>query len=293
MHRRLFTLGLALVILSTASSVGYTQAPRKNFLWKVKSKTNTVYLLGSIHVLKKEDYPLSRVMESGFEDAKVLVLETDMDSLSSPSAKSLIMSKATIQGDETLQNRLSKETYNLLAAKLKELGVPILALNRFEPWFVGLMLTNMKIQQLGFSPELGIDKYFLKKAKVQKKEVKWLETVEYQLSVFDEMSPKLQEAFLLQTIKEWENIEREFNKMVRFWATGDVKQLEDLILAAFKSYPEVFERVMVKRNRNWLPLIEGFLKEDRNYIVVVGAGHLVGNQGLVEMLRKSYAVEQL
>jgi len=268
--------------------------PSKSCLWKVQSPSNTVYLLGSIHLLKQENYPLPAKMEKAFVEAQTLVLEINPDSLLLPSMQQFILTKGVFEGGKTLESSLAQETYALAQKRAAELGMNLIMLQSFEPWLVGLTLTAAKLQQLGLQPQYGLDHYFFAKAKAAHKPVASLETVAFQISRFDEMPLKNQDAFLLESLKEWEVIEKDFNTLVAAWASGEIDSLSLKLFESLKSYPEVYASLITERNRNWLPQIERFLTEDKTYLVVVGAGHMVGAEGLIRALQeKGYSVEQL
>jgi uncharacterized protein len=301
--RKLIAVLGIISFLTSLSSLAYSQAkpspkpspaPNKSFLWKVKSDKNTVYLLGSIHLLKKENYPLNEAIEKAFTDSKILVLETDIDSAAQPDAQKLFISKAMYAEGKTLENTLSKENLELVKKTANDLGLPFEGLNRFEPWFVGVTLTMMKYVKMGNEPKYGIDMYFLNKAKQDKKQVLFLETVEYQLDRLDQMSIKDQELWLIHSIKQMDKVESQFADAVNAWAKGDDKALDASMNESMKEFPVLNERLLVERNKNWIPHIETYLKSNQNHIVVVGAAHMVGEAGVINLLRKKgYTVEQL
>jgi hypothetical protein len=285
----------ALILLSVASIQAQEKATieNKGCLWKIKSKNNTVYLLGSVHVLKKENYPLPAAMDKAFEDADKLVLEVDLGTFEQPAVQGMILSKALYADNKTLQDNLSKEAYDLIKTRISELGLNIDQFNRLEPWFVALTTTVLKLQKLGFDANYGVDKYFFDKAKKANKEVLAFETAEYQIARFDEMSARTQELYLQQVLKELDSTEKGFNEIVGAWAKGDIDSLDNLLSKSLKEFPELYERLLVERNKNWIPKIEEFLQKDKNYLVVVGAAHLAGKDSVLNLLKaKGFTIEQ-
>ncbi len=277
-----------------AFSQNAAPASSKTCLWKVQSKANTVYLLGSIHLLKKENYPLPAAMEKAFEEAQVLVLEANADSLALPSVQQFVFSKGAYAEGKTLQGSIATETYSLAHKYAASLGMNLMMLQNFEPWLVGLALTTAKLQQLGLSPEYGIDRYFFEKAKAARKPVLFFESVAFQISRFDNMPPKTQEAFLQETLKEWDVIEKDLDDMVQAWATGDAEAIAGKLFDGFKAYPEIYAALITERNRAWLARIQEFLLRDQTYLIIVGAGHMVGAEGLITQLQAlGYSVQQL
>jgi len=295
--RRTTALALAVLYLASLQAAVYAQtkedASARTSLWRVKSKTNTIYLLGSMHLLRKENHPLPPAMEKAFADAKKLVLEVDLEGQSAEAVQRLMTTKGTLPGDKTLPSTLDKQTYEAVRKKVDGLGVPVQMFDKLKPWLVSLMMTILKLQTLGFDGNYGVDLYFSRKAREAKKEVLALETLEYQLDRFDQMSAATQESLLRQTLKELDVVEKEFKRLVGAWVRGDSRALAEQLQESFNGYPEVYERLLTERNRNWVPKIEEYLRQDVNYLVVVGALHLVGKDSVVEMLRaKGYTVEQ-
>jgi uncharacterized protein len=267
---------------------------KKSCLWRVVSRDSTVYLLGSVHLLKSGSYPLSDAMERAFGDSSKLVLEVNLDSLDSPDAQQMILAKALLPEGKTLTEILSPATYQAVQQKVEALGLDIEALKRMKPWFLSLSLVAMKMQQLGYNAQHGVDRHFFERARKAKKDVLGLETADFQLNLLDSLPAKAQEESLLQTMKELDQFETEFEEIMSAWAAGQEKQLNDLLLASFKEYPDIYEKLILERNRNWLPKIESHLQGGNKTLVVVGAAHLVGHDGVVELLKqKGYSVEQL
>lgn len=266
----------------------------KNCLWKVQSKANTVYLLGSIHLLKQENYPLPAVMEKAFDEARVLVLEINPDSLALPAMQQFVFGKGVFAEGKTLQGSIKNETYTLAQKRAAEVGLQLGLLQNFEPWLVGITLTAAKLHQMGLMPQHGVDQYFFQKAKAAGKPVLTLESIAFQISRFDNMPLKQQSDFLDETLKEWDVLERDFEVMVSAWSRGEPDTLATRLFESMKAYPEVYASLITERNRNWLPQIEKFLLAERTHLVIVGAGHMVGEEGLIHALRsKGYFVQQL
>lgn len=282
------------LILSIAHITLAEEDGKKNFLWEIESKNNIVYLLGSLHLFKEEDYPLDPEIERAFDNSQVLVFEIDPDSVSAPEVQNLMLKKSIYENGKTLKENISPETYNSISEKIKELGLEIQNFNNFKPWFVSITLALLKLQNLGFDPNRGIDRHFFNKAKKDKKETKSLETVEFQLNLFADLSPKIQEEMLQQTLKDLDIIEEHMNDIVGYWKNGNTKNLKEIIFESLDDYPELYAKIFKERNHDWLKQIEPFLNENQNYMVVVGSGHLLGKDGLINLLEeKGYKVKQL
>jgi uncharacterized protein YbaP (TraB family) len=294
-HRLAWVFLLLLLFrTSDVAAQNASQAPVKSCLWKVVSKESTVYLLGSVHLLKPDAYPLSRTIEQAFDDATRIALEVNMDSLDSPDAQRMIMTKALLPEGNKLNDVVSPATYRVVQQKVQALGLDIQVLTRMKPWFLSLSLVAMKMQQLGYDPQHGVDRHYFERARKAKKEVLGLETAEFQIDLLDSLSGKAQEESLLQTIKELDQVETEFEQIVSAWAAGQEKQLSETLLKSFKEYPDIYAKLITERNRNWLPKIESFFRNGHKTLVIVGAAHLVGREGVLDLLRqKGYSIEQL
>jgi uncharacterized protein YbaP (TraB family) len=262
-------------------------------LWKIRAKNNIVYLLGSIHYLKPQNYPLDGAIEAAFGDAKKLVFEIDLESAEGGQRERLMVVKGMYLDGTTLKDHVAPGTYALAEKQLKALGLDIQIFNRFEPWLTALTVVGLKLQAMGFDPGQGIDRYFFRKAKKERKETHGFETLEYQLGLFDGLPERVQEALLLQSLGDAELTEAAVDAVVKAWASGDLKTLDALLLQGMRDHPELYRALIVDRNLAWLPKIESYLSQSENYLVVVGAAHLAGKDGLIEMLKaKGYAVEQ-
>jgi uncharacterized protein YbaP (TraB family) len=281
-------------LTSVSSVASQDKYPNQNktFLWKVESQDNTIYLLGSVHFLKKENYPLPKSMQQAFNDAEIVVFETNL--AQATSSATVIIEKAMLPPGETLRTYLSESNYQIVENKSQNIGFPLDNFQSFKPWFLATAFVGFGFQSLGFQPQYGVDFYFFHKAKEAGKQILALETLEKQLSLFDNFNKKEQEMFLLQSIMEFENIENFLNIMLESWSSGNVDKFENIILQSFEDFPEFRNKLLAQRNKNWLSEIKIFLTQDRDYLVIVGAAHLVGNDGLLKLLQKEgYSVEQL
>lgn len=259
---------------------------RKTFLWSIETGKNTVYLLGSLHILKNDSFPLGVEIEDAYMDSKKIVLETDLDSINNPEFQAKMITLGLYPEGQTLAQNVSRETYRLLEKKLVAVGLPVAHFNRFRPWVSALALTFMEFQRLGFDPSYGIDTHFFNKAKKDGKEIIVLETMDYQLGLFTKMGKAEQESFLRQALKDLEVIETMASEMVSSWKTGDVDKLNSIIKSSFKAHPGIYNRFIIQRNKRWISRIEDLMRQDENVLVIVGAGHLVGTESILELLKK-------
>jgi uncharacterized protein YbaP (TraB family) len=294
-------LGLLVIFLGLISllSVVFVQdvfpQSQKSFLWRVRSKTNTVYVLGSSHFSKKEIYPLNQKIENAFDQSDILVVEANVNDIKKVDIQKLAES-AFYPANDTLEKHLSAETYEWVKKETSGLGIPIELINKQKPWFLSMTLVALESLKLGFDPNYGIDKYFISKAEGKKKILE-LESLDYQIDLLSNFPDKDQELFLLYTLKDLSIIEKELDKLTQAWTTGDTKGMESILTRSVsedKRLSFIFEKLIYERNRKMVSKIEDFLGTKETYFVIVGAGHLVGNQGIIEILKgKGYLVEQL
>jgi uncharacterized protein YbaP (TraB family) len=266
---------------------------QKHFLWSLETDKNTIYLLGSLHLLTKDSYPLDEEIERAYDDSQKIVFETDLDGLNSPVMQAKIMTLGLYPSDQTLRQNVSEQTYGALEKKVAAAGLTMPAFDRLKPWACGLTLTVMALQRLGFDLSYGIDTTFFQKAKKDGKDRIFLEPVEYQIDLLAKMANGEQELCLRQTLEDLDVVETMAPDMAAAWKTGDVDRLDSIMNSTLKKHPDILDRLLVQRNRKWLSQIENLMDQDHNVLVIVGAGHLVGPQGLPELLRgKGHKVRQ-
>ena len=283
-----------MVFLAVVSLASQLNAEDKSFLWQVKSDKGAIYLLGSIHYMKRENYPLKKSIQEAFDHSRTVVLEIDPQRDTPERAQRVMLEKAFYRNGTSLQQKVSPETYQLAEQRARELGLDLVQMSRLKPWFVALSLTAAKLQKMGFDPNFGLDRVLADQAKNGGKAVRGLETLEFQIGLLDQLSPSEQDSLLRQTLKELDLLDKSLEQVVQSWNSGDADALERLLLAGMKDYPDIYEKIVVDRNRRWLPEVVKMLEQGEKALVVVGAAHLVGKQGLIELLKqRGYTVEQL
>jgi hypothetical protein len=292
-HRRVVFLRMAVAIavalLATAQA-----AQAKTFAWKATGKGGTIYLIGSIHVMSEGFYPLNPALEAAFKDSDLLVEEVDLAEMLDPAAQMAILSRGMLPPNQSLDKVLSPATLALVQKTAGDLGGVGGPLMRFKPWMLAIALQGLELAKAGFDPALGLDKHFYDQAKAAGKAVQGLETAEFQISRFDTMTMEQQDRMLAQTLKELATETATVGMLGDAWKTGDIAGVESIALADLKSDPLMYQRLLVERNRNWMPKIEALFARLGRALVVVGAAHMVGPDGLLAMLRaKGYTIEQL
>jgi len=287
----IFVIGTNLDSTEDADPIADTE---EHFLWQIETPNNTVYLLGSIHFLAADSYPLPEVMQAAFRDAENLVLEADIGPGTEAEAAALLLSAAQPESGEALTEVLGTETYDIAAQKVQELGLSMQMFEPFEPWFLAISLTSLELIALGFTPEYGIDHHFHEQAQVNDKPILFLETVEQQFNLFEQLSIDEQRLFTEQTLAELDLFEDAFNDIVMAWETGDRDRMAEILLTGFADYPEMQAIFLRDRNQDWTSQILPWLESDEDYLIVVGALHLVGPDNVLDLLAaEGYAAEQL
>jgi uncharacterized protein len=288
-------LAMAATVVCVCGVVFVTaQEPSRHFLWTVRGEgPNVAYLVGSLHVLTPDFYPLPDAINRAFAAAGTLVEEIDLSEMDSPTTMMAVMGRALFTDGRTLDEVLSKELYDRVVERAGSAGLPIEALMRMKPWVVAVSLTAPAMKDAGFDPDMGVDRHFFNRARAEGIPVEPLETVAYQLERFDSLPMPLQAEMLETSLDDLETQIQEMRTIAAAWARGDVPAVERLLLAAFRDAPEINERLLVERNRNWVPKVDDCLERARPCFIVVGAAHLVGPGSLVALLReKGYEVVQ-
>jgi hypothetical protein len=285
---------VAAATLLVAAALVSTQAAAQNFLWKATRGPGVVYLVGSVHMLTKDYYPLSPVLEAAFKESDLLVEEVDIAEMTAPDNQLSMLMRGMLPAGQSLETVVSPATFALVSRRLADLGMPVEPLKRFKPWMLALTLLSFEWLKAGFDPDLGLDKHFYDRARAEGKAIQGLETLEFQLSRFDGMTPNEQDRLLAQTLKELDTQRTAVTTLANAWKAGDAPTVERIVLQDVRQEPQMYQRLLVDRNRNWMPKIEALFARPGRAFVVVGAAHLVGADGLISMLRaRGYTVEQM
>lgn len=285
---------VSLLALGFVATIPLGAQTGKHFMWKVEDSSGSVaYLLGSLHVMTQDAYPLADPINKAFTDSKTLVEEVNIDETSDPTLMMAALAKAMLTDGRTLDQVVSAATYAEVKRRAQEAGMPMVALNRMKPWLVAVTLMAPTLQKSGFKPELGIDQHFFDRAKLSDMKLEALETLAYQLDRFDQLPPNLQEDLLKTTMEDLDTEVNGVKEMAQAWTFGNTAAIEKLTLTALQESPELYRRLLVERNTNWVPHIEACLQEKKACFIVVGAAHLVGPDGLPTLLtKKGYTVTQ-
>ena len=256
----------------------------RGLFWRADIGPSTLYLLGSVHVARPDIYPLDPLIEGAFAESDVLVLELSLDESAQVGAARRMMELGRLPPGQRLSDVVQPDTWALLERTQAERGQSLFGLRGFRPWFVALTLTTQALEREGFSAANGIDEHFRRAAEGRKR-IEALETVDGQLDLFASSSPSAEEQLLRQTLEEIDEYATELDAAFRLWSAGDAPGLDRLMVSPMEGeYPDMFERLFAARNRAMTERLTQMVTTPGRYFVVVGAGHLVGRVGIVELL---------
>jgi len=242
--------------------------------------------------MKAGSYPLSPAIEGAFKGAGIVVFETDIDQMGKAAVS--LLAAGTLSGEDTLKDVVPKELYREVSQRFDDLGMGIGAFDKMKPWMVAMSLTSYELMRGGYLGSEGIDSHFSSRAKTEGKPQQGLETIEFQTSLFVDLSAEESVEFLQYTMTDLDTMIPLIDEIVVAWKRGDSARIEELLVDGFSDHEALYDRLVTQRNLRWLPQIEELFRGDVDAMVVVGSLHLVGEQGLIELLRaKGFEVEQL
>lgn len=285
---------LALLLLCVGASPRADDAGHPLTLWRVDGAGNTVYLLGSIHLLRAEDHPLPRAIDAAYADAEVVVMELDMDDLD-PAATQAAFNRAGVMTEgTTLRDLMGDEHYRAAEEAAAVIDVPLDMLAHAEPWLAAITVELMMLYRMGFDPMLGVEMTMTNRATADGKPIEGLETVEEQLGFLDGLPMEAQREMLLQTLLQGAAMSETVDALIEAWRHGDTATLESELLQSIAEQAALHDALIVSRNRRWAETITTWLDDETDYLVVVGALHLVGEHGVPALLgRAGYGIQQL
>lgn len=253
-------------------------------LWVAQGVQNSVYLLGSIHLLRPQDHPLPPVIDLVYEDVDELVMELDMDDLDYVDVMVAFRELGVLEDETRLRDLLGEELFAQASAAAEATRIPIDLLDQSEPWLAAITAQEMLAMRVGFSGELGIEQYLTSRAIADGKPIGGLETVAEQLGFLDGLPLDAQNQWFVHSLVDGLRIEMIVDNLVAAWRAGDIDYLEQELLHEAKMSPELHDAILVRRNHNWIDKLLDYLDDDRDYLVVVGAAHMVGDDGIVKLL---------
>jgi uncharacterized protein YbaP (TraB family) len=286
--------GIVLIILSGSILLWRrsAEAPRnaaagperstRCMVWKARRGAATVWLCGSIHLLRENDYPLPEPYLKAFEEAKTVVMELPPGSAEDPEVQKKIQRAGTLPEGESLQRSVSAATWNALENWSRQSGTSIEMLQRMKPWFAAITIPVVTLQRSGFSVSRGMERWFA--ARLGHRKAEGLESAEQQLGLFDTLDPKTREEMILQAVEEAANAPARASQLAEAWREGDATRLGAVMQQSLGQFPDVKKVLLDDRHAAWIPAIESHLAGAETVMVLVGSAHLAGNGSLVDLL---------
>lgn len=278
-----------LLVLSVATWVSADSS-----VWKAQKGTSVIYLGGTCHVLRETDFPLPPEFLTAYRASGLVVFETDLDKLEDPATQQAMLVKSMYADGSTIDRHLSAAAYAELSDYCAANGIPLAALRQFKPPMLMITLTFMELMKLGVTRQ-GVDRYFYDMAKRDGKAVQGLETADQQIDYVLSMADGNEDQFVIYSIRDMKTLQEKYEALVTAWRSGDTERLEEIMVVELKTrWPLLYKKLIVDRNRNWLSRIDEYGRTPRTEFVLVGAGHLVGPDGVLAALqKKGYRVDRL
>ena len=274
--------------------LGCLSAQAASPVWAVRGPHNIVYLAGSIHMLPADDAALPAGFTRAYADSTKLVMELDLAKFDPMEAMSWMMDHGTLPAGTTLRGLLGEQRYGRVSGAAAGLGMPMAGLDSLAPWVVGIEITDAAYEHEGFDPDQGVEEQLLRLAQTDHKPTAGLETLPEELGSLSSLSSADQIRMLDQTVDELKDLKSEMREVTGAWRSGDRAHLAALLSSEYGAFPSLYKPLVTDRNQRWLPQVEQLLSGKDNAFVVVGALHLVGDGGLLELLRrKGYTITQL
>ncbi len=263
-------------------------------VWAIHGDHNTVYLAGSVHLLKANDSALPTAFDRAYTGSHTLIMEIDLGKVDPMAAATWMAAHGMLPDGTDLKTALGAARYQRVSTEATRLGMPMEMVGQFAPWVLGLQLMDMQYAKDGFDAESGVEQQLEHRAQADGKPTVGLETLEEQLGFFEALTPDQQAKFLDLVLNDLHDVDTDTKEVVTAWRAGDAAKLAALLSDEYKQFPALYRSLVTDRNKHWEPQIQKLLHDKDNYFVVVGALHLVGDGGLLELLRKDgFKVEQL
>ena len=292
MGRKVLRRLLALCLLGglSATLAAHAASP----VWVIRGAHSAVYLAGSVHLLPAQESTLPPAFNRAYADYARLVMELDLGTLDPLAAAEWLTEHGALPPGSSLRAVLGDQRYGRVNAAAMDLGLPAEVLDRQAPWVVAIELADLEYVHLGFDPQQGVEEQLAHRAQADGKPTAGLETLDAELAGLAALPREDQLRLIDQTLDELKDSPEEMREVLSAWRQGDAAKLATLLSHEYRAFPALYRPLVTVRNQSWLPQIEQFLKGNGNTLIVVGTLHLVGDGGLLELLRKDgYTAVQL
>lgn len=291
-----FLASLLLIVLTACGEHSQPRTPdtpvssaeQAGSVWVVDDpKTGgRLFLCGTIHILREEDYPLSPAYEAAYANSDRVIFELPPGAGEGNSLTRRMRELGMLPSDSSLEASIPQETWERIKTWAKTRGVDVSALNRFRPWFVSLIITSTEYAALGAKPQMGVDHYFEARAREDKKPGEGLESVEFQLQLFAKLTPDQQREMLDQTLGEISTLPQEYDEMIVAWKRGELEPLREMLFREAAKFPDLMDMFLFDRNLAWMPRLEQMLQKGEKVMVLVGTGHFAAEKGLLKLFEE-------
>ncbi len=254
-------------------------------VWKVSKGDDFIYVAGTVHLLPASEYPLPSAFAEAYRQADTLVLEAPLPE--SMAEQQQMLKSLQYPAGQTLSKKLNPSVRNELHQYLQNLGLPVAMVDNFKPGFVAMQLTLVEMSKAGLSGD-GVDKYFLTQAKTAGKPLHFLETLEFQIELIAQLGAEDPNAFIKMSLAEAKDSSAMLKKLIKAWRAGDMDFIEREVLLKAKQDDAMTYRLMFSdRNQRWLPQLQQMFQQPGHELVMVGAAHLPGNDGVLQLLQQA------
>ncbi len=287
-----FSLLLGSSLISGCHQTAISSAPppvnQLGSVWvaDIEGQPGQLFLCGTIHVLRQSDYPLATGYEFAYQNAQRLLFELPPGASEAPEFNRRLMELGSYPKTTTLPSEVGPKVWAQVEAWARSRNKSTSSFHSLKPWLASLIITSEEFQRLGASNAMGVDQHYEQRSAKDGKPGQGLETVELQLQLFSGLDRNHQILMLEQTLEEARTMEAEYGELVSAWKKGDLEVLHNLINREAEKHPELMEIFINRRNRAWVPPLMELLKKGEKVMVLVGAGHLGGPDGLLSLLRK-------
>lgn len=273
---------------------GLAGASELSPVWRVSGASNQIFLVGSIHLLRQQDYPLPAAIDRAYEESEAIIMEIDLDDLEPFTAQSVMRELGVLPPGQTLAELMGDEHYPIVEQAATTMDIPLDLLQQSRPWLAAVTIEQLLLNRIGFDPALGIEAHLMTRAATDGKQITGFETLREQLNFLASLTLETQRQLLLQTLAANEGLEVQMDGMIDAWRRGDSAYLEAQMLEEIASYPELYAVIVSDRNKRWAEQLEQLLDDEQDYMVVVGSMHLVGKDGVPAILEeRQYLVAQI
>jgi uncharacterized protein YbaP (TraB family) len=298
MKMTLFRAGCGFALLMLLAAVNGAEPAKtqsRPLLWEIKSARGAAYLLGSIHAAKADLYPLDERIERAFEESDILVVEVNMLEQTENALPEQLLARSLYPHGDDLTKRISPALFEQAQVRMAKHGFTAAQIKQFKPWYIATTLTLLELRALGIVPELGIDMHYLNRARGRKK-ILALESAEAHIDRLDGFNDREQELYLKQTVTAIDNLAGQMEEVFTAWNSGDGQRLAQLLDTSHSESAEgrsIRRKLVDQRNRAMAAKITRLLRTGKTYFIIVGAGHLIGDKGLPNLLAKNHQVRPL